>query len=491
MLLKYRNKYSAEDVKKRWAELSDLTKPTLHESANQASRSTVLNKVSAADGNTYGIVQESTKYFIKVANTNVDDSTSLDFKYIGGQANSLHERFDSYPAAMRRLSIKVASLRESFHADAKSENDDEEDSLLADLDTKVKEKDSDDAKIDTEITDDTNDLDDLMADMPDDLSDKSSNDALEIEDDKDELEADEEEETEDDEEKGGEKDPNARVQELMGELGVAIDGIANMPEPMLKNILNTIITKCSRGLADASDKTIEKLMSRIEKRGEKLNESNSEMLDEGDYDMDLEHGKTWGQGVDHQKGECLTCRGSGEVAGEFDDELDEPGDTIYPQSCPDCGGTGEDGSDDDYNELDEARDEDQIDRDYERSAGEEIHADHDAMEEDDTTFQQFIDKYGEEYPEDDDETHAQIIIDYLENFGSDVSEFCLNSAFDEFESYMTPEAKEMVMAAANSHASLKPFVSMLHHTTAKPQGLNESYLNELIKKLVKEEKKKL
>lgn len=557
-MLKYRNKYSAEDVTKRWAELSDLTKPTLHESVNQASRSTLLNKLGAADGKTYGIVLESSKYFVKVADTDVDSSMSKDFDYIGGQANALHERFDSYPAAIRRLNIKVASLRESFHMEAEPATD-EEDALLADLAAKEQEKDTE-TETDVDAIDaDVDNLDDVMADIPTDLDseDVAADDAaldgdvdaadalgLDGEADADEAEGDDSkfDGMGDDNDDKDSEDPAGQVQELMGEIGVALDGMIEMPEPVLKNILNTMITKCERGLQDASDETIKKLTDRIEKRGKKLDEEGDEdgqMLDEYDHDMELERGITWGKGVDHVKGECETCLGNG--AGE-----DGP--------CHDCGGSGTDGSEDDYTEIDESNDdngnsrseaarhqrvasiarralpdfdasngkdsvsgmakdalsyskagregkyghkpmqqlpEGEDEREYDRNAGEDMDSDSDGMRDGDVSFEQFADQYADQYPEDDDTTRAQRIIDYLDNYASSVSEFCLNQAFDEFESDMTPEVKDMVLDAAQNHETLKPFINMLNNTSAQSQGLNENYLLKLVKQLVTKEKKSL
>lgn len=561
-MLKYRNKYSAEDVKKRWAELSDLTKPTLHESANQTSRSTLLNKIGAADGKTYGIVLESSKYFVKVADTEVDESDSKDFKYIGGQANSLHERFDSYSAAVRRLTIKVASLRESFHMQEES-SDDEEDALLADLAAKEQEKDTE--TVDT--VEDEGAVDDLMADMPADMSgeavaDVDAADALGLDavEDEDALGLDAEDSDEskfdgmgDEADDKDSDDPAGQVQELMGEIGVALDSMGEMPEAVLKNILNTMITKCERGLQDASDETIEKLTSRIEKRGKKLSEEESEdgqMLDEYDHDMELGRGITFGKGIDQVKGECETCLGDG---------MGEDG------PCVDCGGSGTDGSEEgpyDRLEMDEndfpmpvspygknsrmgaAKDQEMAaqnrksgqnnshmdavkkefygaakskietsknrrnnsngigkpmevlpesndERDYERNAGEDMDSAPAGMEDGDVSFEQFTNQYADHYPEDDDTTRAQRIIDYLENYGSSVSEFCLNQAFDDFNSDMTPEVKQMVLDAAQQHPTLKPFLGMLNYSPNTSQGLNENYLINIIRKLVNEEKKKI
>lgn len=572
-MLKYRNKYSAEDVTKRWAELSDLTKPTLHESANQASRSTLLNKLGAADGKTYGIVLESSKYFVKVAETDVDSSQSKDFNYIGGQANALHERFDSYPAAIRRLNIKVASLRESFHMEEEG-SDDEEDALLADLAAKEQEKDTE-AEEDIDAVDaDVDNLDSVMADIPTDLDGEEvaaddenaalgdevdAADALGLDAD---VEADEAEDDDskfdgmgdDDDDDKDSKDPAGQVQELMGEIGVALDGMVDMSEPVLKNILNTMITKCARGLEDASDETIKKLTSRIEKRGKKLDEEGTEdgqMLDEYDHDMELERGITWGKGVDLDKGDCETCMGTGGTAEGWDDETDSP----TGGRCHDCNGSGTDGSEEEYQEMDESSDdndklseggangralaaadqnmaavnrraaasadhkvvrderienaklklqssqgrskqvlpegEDESEREYDRNAGEDMDSEPDGMVDGDVSFEQFVNQYADQYPEDDDTTRAQRIIDYLDNCASSVSEFCLNQAFDEFESDMTPEVKGMVLDAAHSHDTLKPFISMLDNTSAQSQELNESYLLKLVKQLVTKEKKSL
>jgi hypothetical protein len=512
-MLKIRNRYSAEDVQKRWAELSDLTKPTLHESANQASRSTLLNKVSAADGKTYGIVLESSKYFVKVANTDVDESDSKDFKYIGGQANALHERFDSYPAAVRRLNIKVASLRESFQMQDEPVED-EEDALLADLEAKEHEKDTE-ATAETELPAEDG-LEDVMADMPADMTgdapaesgEEAMGDLGDMGADGGEVDAadalglDAEGGAEgdskfdgmgdDDSDADSDEDPASQVQELMGKIGVALDGMTDMPESVLNNVLNTMITKCERGLENASDETIHKLTTRIEKRGKKMDEEGADedgqMLDETDEmdeaalgDSNSRAKAAQDQNFAAKNRQSAANAGHQEIRDQFMDSAEakvkssaQRRNNSFKNSAP-------------MQSLPEGEDEREMD--YERNSGEDMHSDPAAMEDGDVSFEEFVNQYADHYPEDDDQTRAQRIIDYLDNYGSSVSEFCVNQAFDEFESEMTPEVKEMVLAAAQQTPSLTPFVGMLQNTGASAQGLNENYLLKLVKELVNEEKK--
>ena len=514
-MLKYRNKYSAEDVQKRWAELSDLTKPTLHESANQASRSTLLNKVGAADGKTYGIVLESSKYFVKVAETEVDESASKDFKYIGGQANALHERFDSYPAAVRRLNIKVASLRESFQMEAEPVED-EEDALLADLAAKEQEKDTEavdavEGGLETEMPAEGG-LEDVMADMPADMTgdvaadgglddmggdmgadmggeageggEVDAADALGLNADGGEDAVDAEGgddakfdgmgDDNDSDKDSDDEDPAGQVQELMGEIGVALDAMTEMPEPVLNNVLNTMITKCERGLQNASDETIHKLTSRIEKRGKKMDEDGGEGL-EGDETVLDENGRALAAADQNMAGVNRRAAASASQPEVRDERIENA--KLKLQSSQ--GRTKQ--------SLPEG--EDEREASYERNAGEDMNSDPAGMGDDDVSFEQFVNQYADHYPEDDDQTRAQRIIDYLENFGSSVSEHCLNQAFDEFESDMTPEVKQMVLGAAQEHPGLKPFIGMLNYNPSASQGLNENYLLKLVQQLVNDEKK--
>jgi hypothetical protein len=68
---------------------------------------TVENKITAADGKTYGIIREYQKYFIK------EQTDNGDFEYIGGIGNKSDNEYPSYHSASRNLELKIQSINEA------------------------------------------------------------------------------------------------------------------------------------------------------------------------------------------------------------------------------------------------------------------------------------------------------------------------------------------------------------------------------------------
>ena len=68
---------------------------------------TVEYKVSGPDGNTYGIVKERQKYFIK------ESKDGIDFGYIGGIGNRSENEYPSYNSAYRNLELKIREMNTS------------------------------------------------------------------------------------------------------------------------------------------------------------------------------------------------------------------------------------------------------------------------------------------------------------------------------------------------------------------------------------------
>ena len=67
-----------------------------------------------ADGKTYGIVREGTKYYIKVAPKKDTDIVAEDYDYIGGYCNKKRYEYDSYSNASKNLDLKLMSIKESL-----------------------------------------------------------------------------------------------------------------------------------------------------------------------------------------------------------------------------------------------------------------------------------------------------------------------------------------------------------------------------------------
>lgn len=71
--------------------------------------------VKANDGNTYGILSESGKYYIMVAPAKNSEVVAEDFKHIGGINNRKNNEYRSYSTAMENLDLKVRKINESIH----------------------------------------------------------------------------------------------------------------------------------------------------------------------------------------------------------------------------------------------------------------------------------------------------------------------------------------------------------------------------------------
>lgn len=67
----------------------------------------------AADGKTYGIVREGTKFYIKVADTKKPNLVKEDFEYIGGFRNRKGNEYSSYANALKHFDMKMIDLKES------------------------------------------------------------------------------------------------------------------------------------------------------------------------------------------------------------------------------------------------------------------------------------------------------------------------------------------------------------------------------------------
>ena len=66
-----------------------------------------------ADGKTYGIVKEGTKYYIKVAPKKDVEVLAEDYDYIGGFCNRKHYEYNSYANAAKNLELKLMNIKES------------------------------------------------------------------------------------------------------------------------------------------------------------------------------------------------------------------------------------------------------------------------------------------------------------------------------------------------------------------------------------------
>ena len=90
----------------------ELMKYGMNESASKSSAPAVEYSVMAADGLTYGIVNEGTKFYIKVAPKKDTKILNEDFDYIGGEVNKKYNEYKSYSAAAKDLDLKIMQINE-------------------------------------------------------------------------------------------------------------------------------------------------------------------------------------------------------------------------------------------------------------------------------------------------------------------------------------------------------------------------------------------
>jgi hypothetical protein len=91
----------------------ELMKYGINESTSKSSAPRVEYSVKAADGLTYGIVNEGTKFYIKVAPKKDTKILNEDFDYIGGEMNKKENEYKSYGAAYKNLELKLMQINES------------------------------------------------------------------------------------------------------------------------------------------------------------------------------------------------------------------------------------------------------------------------------------------------------------------------------------------------------------------------------------------
>lgn len=102
----------AKDYKNELATMERLINFGLTESKKTTdTRGIVEYSQLGADGNTYGILREGTKYYVKVAPKKDTKIVAEDFDYVGGFNN--RKSYDSYTKASQALNFKLMSVNEA------------------------------------------------------------------------------------------------------------------------------------------------------------------------------------------------------------------------------------------------------------------------------------------------------------------------------------------------------------------------------------------
>lgn len=81
--------------------------------SNNLSKGTIEYSEKCADGNTYGIIKECQKFYIKVAPPKNSELIAEDFDYIGGYMRKKDNEFMSYQNAYKHLGMKTKTINEA------------------------------------------------------------------------------------------------------------------------------------------------------------------------------------------------------------------------------------------------------------------------------------------------------------------------------------------------------------------------------------------
>ena len=105
-------KQSAEE---QIATMQHLINFGANENSSKASKPIVEFKRKAANGKTYGIIREATKYYIMEAPQKDTEILAEDFDYIGGFNNRKENEYNSYSKASNALDLKIMSINETVN----------------------------------------------------------------------------------------------------------------------------------------------------------------------------------------------------------------------------------------------------------------------------------------------------------------------------------------------------------------------------------------
>ena len=105
-------KQSAEE---QIATMKHLINFGVNESTAKSEKPVVEFKKKAANGKTYGIIREATKYYIMEAPQKDTEVLAEDFDYIGGFNNRKENEYSSYSKASNALDLKIMAINETVN----------------------------------------------------------------------------------------------------------------------------------------------------------------------------------------------------------------------------------------------------------------------------------------------------------------------------------------------------------------------------------------
>jgi hypothetical protein len=80
--------------------------------SNNLKTHTLEHHAVAADGRTYGIIKENSKYYIKSAPKGKETIAEA-YEYLGGFCNKKNYEYSSYANALKQFELKMASINEA------------------------------------------------------------------------------------------------------------------------------------------------------------------------------------------------------------------------------------------------------------------------------------------------------------------------------------------------------------------------------------------
>ncbi len=276
--------FNKEEYRQKMLELSGAKKPALNESTSTKNQ-TLLHWKKGADGRTYGIIKEHSKYFIKVATGKKENPNSTDFAYIGGMHNRLDEAHDDYGTAQKRLNMKMVVLNEAFGTLPSSDVIEEDIPLNTEIDKEKEElaPEGGDAPIDgdqapaAEETPAPEATAPVTDEVPADTAPADTTAAPEVTTDETPASEGEGEVTPEGGENGEEGgDVTSEIQSLLGKITQKFGELPEVDNELAKTAINTTITAVKDGIAKMEDGEKDAIIKRIEKNGEKLDEELSD-----------------------------------------------------------------------------------------------------------------------------------------------------------------------------------------------------------------------
>jgi outer membrane protein OmpA-like peptidoglycan-associated protein len=285
-----------EQIREQMQKLSGISdeKNRLNESkaVTSTNSSTLLSCKRAADGKTYAVIKENHNYFVKVSTLvkDINKYNVYDFAYIGGLSRKMiDECYSSYADATNRLHTKLMVLKEAWTGKADVQED--EIPLNKDVDAKEdpnKEKEGEEVAVDTDTevapaeetpatpteepsvepapapekeapVDAEPSLEDVPADSEETPTEQPATDEPKDDSDADNIEKE--------------------IQSLLGKLSAAYQQKGEVTPTEAKSAINTIISSTKSGIEQMDEPDKDDLKKRIEKNGEKLDET-EELSDE-------------------------------------------------------------------------------------------------------------------------------------------------------------------------------------------------------------------